>query len=251
MLLIPAIDLKEGQCVRLRQGDMDRTTVFSDDPLAAAERWISEGARRLHIVDLDGAVKGEPVNAGIIHRIAERHPEVPVQVGGGIRNEDTVKVYLQAGVRSVIIGTRAVKDPDFIRALCAEYPGRIIVGLDARDGKIATEGWAKLSGHQAVDMARQFDAEGVEAIVYTDIARDGMMQGVNIAATVALAESVKVPVIASGGIHNLDNVIRLAEASGSGIAGAITGRAIYEGTLDFAAGQKAADEVSGRRSAGR
>ncbi len=242
MLLIPAIDIKDGKCVRLRQGDMNQSTVFSDDPVSMAARWVDEGARRLHIVDLDGAMAGEPVNADLIHRIAENHPDVPVQVGGGVRNEDTVEGYIQAGVRYVIIGTQAIREPGLIRDLCAGFGSHVIVGLDARDGKVAVEGWARLSGHDAVDMARRFDSDGVEAIIYTDIARDGMMGGVNVEATVELAQAVNIPVIASGGIHNIENVKRLAEASGSGIIGAITGRAIYEGTLDFAAGRKVADE---------
>jgi phosphoribosylformimino-5-aminoimidazole carboxamide ribotide isomerase len=250
MILIPAIDIKDGKCVRLRQGDMNQSTVFSDDPVAMAKRWVDEGARRIHIVDLDGATKGEPVNAEIIHEIVENHPEVPLQVGGGIRNEETVEVYIQAGVRYVIIGTQAIKEPHLISDLCAEFPTHIIVGLDAMDGKIATEGWSKVSKHDAIDMAQHFDNDGVEAIIYTDIARDGMMQGVNIEATVALAEAVNIPVIASGGIHNIENVKKLAAESGSGIVGAITGRAIYEGGLDFAEGQKAADELSGVGSFG-
>ena len=250
MLLIPAIDIKDGRCVRLRQGDMNRETVFSADPVSMAQRWVSEGARRLHIVDLDGAQRGEPVNADIIHKIAQNHPEIPLQVGGGIRSEEEVDVYIQAGVRYVIIGTQAIKEPHLISDLCAEFPTHIIIGLDARDGKVATEGWSKLSKHDVIDMARHFDDDGVEAIIYTDIARDGMMQGVNIAATVKLAESVNIPVIASGGIHDLENVKKLAAESGVGIVGAITGRAIYEGTLDFATGQKVADEFSREGSFG-
>jgi phosphoribosylformimino-5-aminoimidazole carboxamide ribotide isomerase len=244
MLLIPAIDLKEGKCVRLRQGDMNETTVFSDQPVEVARRWVEAGARRLHVVDLDGAFKGEPVNAEVIHDIAETFPDLPIQVGGGIRNEASVDVYIQAGVRFVIIGTQAVKEPHFISDLCVEFPTHIIVGLDARDGKVATDGWSKLSKHDAVDMARHFEEDGVEAIIYTDIARDGMMQGVNIEATVELAEAINIPVIASGGIKNIENVKKLAAVSDSGIIGAITGRAIYEGTMDFAEGQKAADEIA-------
>lgn len=250
MLLIPAIDIKDGKCVRLKQGDMDRETVYSDDPVTMAKRWIDEGARRLHVVDLDGAFRGEPVNADIVHRIADNHPDVPIQIGGGIRNEETVDIYIQAGVRYVIIGTQAIREPHLISDLCAEYPTRIIVGLDARDGKIAIEGWSKLSRHDAIDMARRFDDDGVEAIIYTDISRDGMMQGVNVAATAALAEAINIPVIASGGISDIESIRQLAPESGSGIVGAITGRAIYEGTLDFATGQLLADELSGAGSFG-
>ncbi|MBX2868364.1 MAG: 1-(5-phosphoribosyl)-5-[(5-phosphoribosylamino)methylideneamino]imidazole-4-carboxamide isomerase [Acidiferrobacterales bacterium] len=245
MLLIPAIDLKEGQCVRLKQGDMNETTVFSDDPVAVAGRWVEAGARRLHIVDLDGAFKGEPVNADVIHEIAEAYPDLPIQVGGGIRNESTVDVYIQAGVRYVIIGTQAVKEPHFISDLCAEFSTHIIVGLDAKDGKVATDGWSKLSKHDAIDMAQHFEEDGVESIIYTDIARDGMMQGVNIEATMQLAEAINIPVIASGGIKNIENVKKLAKVAESGIVGAITGRAIYEGTMDFAEAQQAADEIAG------
>ncbi len=245
MLLIPAIDLKEGKCVRLRQGDMNDETVFSDDPVAMAGQWVEQGARRLHIVDLDGAFAGKPVNAGIIHQIAEAYPDLPIQVGGGIRDEDTVQVYLDAGVKYVIIGTKAVSAPHFINDLCLEFPGHIIVGLDARDGKVAIDGWSKLSNHDVIDMAQHFERDGVEAIVYTDIGRDGMMQGVNVESTVKLAQSIRIPVIASGGITNLDDVKALCEVEEEGIIGAITGRALYEGTLDLAAAQALADRMAG------
>ncbi len=247
MLLIPAIDLKDGQCVRLRQGDMQDVTVFSHQPLEVAERWVRAGARRMHIVDLDGAIQGMPINADVIHQIAAAFPELPIQVGGGIRNASTIDVYIQAGVRYVIVGTQAVKEPHLVSDLCAEFPTRIIVGLDARDGRVATEGWSKLSRHDVIDLARHFEHDGVEAIIYTDIARDGMMQGVNVEATVQLAEAIQIPVVASGGIRNLDDVRKLAKVSESGIIGAITGRAIYEGSLDFAEGQAVADEIAGYR----
>lgn len=245
MLVIPAIDLKEGKCVRLRQGRMEDDTVFSDDPVAMAERWVVAGARRLHLVDLDGAFAGRPVNAGVIRRITEAFPELPIQVGGGIRNEDTVQSYLDAGVQFVIIGTKAVNTPHFVSDLCLEFPGHVIVGLDAKDGKVAIDGWSKLSNHDVIDMAQHFERDGVSAIIYTDISRDGMMQGVNVEATVKLAQSVKIPVIASGGITNLDDIQRLCEVVDEGIVGAITGRAIYEGTLDFTAAQRLADELTG------
>ncbi len=199
MLLIPAIDIKEGRCVRLRQGDMANETLFDTDPMRAAERWVAQGAKRLHIVDLDGAVAGRPVNAGIIRAIADRYPDMPLQVGGGIRDEDTVQAYLDAGVQFVIIGTRAVNEPHFVSDLCAEFPGHVIVGLDAREGAIATDGWSKLSGHDVIDMAQHFENDGVAAIVYTDIERDGMLSGVNVEATAQLAEAIRIPVIASVG----------------------------------------------------
>ncbi len=244
MLLIPAIDLKDGQCVRLRQGKMDDATVFSDDPVATARRWVEAGARRLHLVDLNGAFEGKPKNAEVIHAIAEAFPDLPIQVGGGIRDEETILTYLDAGVKYVILGTKAVTNPHFVPEVCAEFPGHIIIGLDAREGKVAVDGWSKLSHHDAADMARQFEDDGVEAIVYTDISRDGMMSGVNLEATVRLAQSVHIPVIASGGITNLEDVRRLCEVAEEGISGAITGRAIYEGTLDFAEGQRLADELT-------
>lgn len=245
MLVIPAIDLKEGKCVRLRQGRMEDDTVFSDDPVAMAERWIKAGARRLHVVDLDGAFAGRPVNAGVIHRICETYPDLSVQVGGGIRDEDTVQSYLDAGVQFVIIGTKAVNTPHFVSDLCLEFPGHIIVGLDAKNGKVAIDGWSKLSNHDVVDMAQHFERDGVSAIIYTDISRDGMMQGVNVEATLALAKAIRIPVIASGGITNLEDIRRLCEVADEGIVGAITGRAIYEGTLDFAEAQRLSDEMCG------
>ncbi len=243
MLLIPAIDLKDGKCVRLRQGRMEDETVFSDDPVAVAARWVEAGARRLHLVDLNGAFEGKPVNHDVVHAIAEAYPDLPIQIGGGIRDEETVQRYLDAGVQYVIIGTKAVSAPHFINDLCLEFPGHIIVGLDAKDGKVAIDGWSKLSKHDVIDMAKHFEEDGVSAIVYTDIGRDGMMTGVNVEATVKLAQAVSIPIIASGGITNLDDVKALCAAADEGISGAITGRAIYEGTLDFAEGQKLADEL--------
>lgn len=236
MLLIPAIDIKDGKCVRLRQGDMEATTIFDDDPVNAARRWVGAGAERLHIVDLDGAVAGEPVNADLVHRIVEEFPELPIQLGGGIRDEDTVEAYLNAGVQYVILGTKAVNEPHFVSDLCVEFPRHIIVGLDAKDGKIAVDGWSKLSKHDLIDLAQQFENDGVEAFLYTDITRDGMLSGVNIEATRELAESVRIPVIAAGGLTGLDDVKAVCEIADSGIIGVVTGRAIYEGTLDFAQG---------------
>jgi phosphoribosylformimino-5-aminoimidazole carboxamide ribotide isomerase len=243
MLLIPAIDLKDGRCVRLRQGRMEDETVFSDDPVEMAQRWVDAGARRLHMIDLNGAFAGKPVNAGAIKAVAEAFPELPIQVGGGIRDEETVQIYLEAGVQYVIIGTKAVRAPHFVNDLCLEFPGHIIVGLDAKDGKVAIEGWSKLSHHSVTDMAQRFEQDGVEAIVFTDIGRDGMMNGVNVDSTVALAQSITIPVIASGGITDIEDIRALCAVSEEGIMGAITGRAIYEGTLDLAAAQKLADEL--------
>ncbi|MGR9072771.1 MAG: 1-(5-phosphoribosyl)-5-[(5-phosphoribosylamino)methylideneamino]imidazole-4-carboxamide isomerase [Gammaproteobacteria bacterium] len=242
MLLIPAIDLKEGKCVRLRQGRMEDNTVFSEDPVAMAGKWIAAGAKRLHLVDLDGAFAGKPKNAEVIHKIAETYPDVPIQVGGGIRDEDTIQEYLNAGVSYVIIGTKAVSEPHFVSDIALEFPRRIIIGLDAKDGKVAIDGWSKLSHHDVIDLAQKFEADGVEAIIYTDISRDGMMSGVNIEATSKLAKSIRIPVIASGGITNMDDIRALGAIVVDGVMGAITGRAIYEGTLDFAAAAKLAEE---------
>jgi phosphoribosylformimino-5-aminoimidazole carboxamide ribotide isomerase len=244
MLLIPAIDIKDGKCVRLRQGRMEDDTVFSDDPVAVAARWVGLGAKRLHLVDLDGAFAGKPKNAAVIHAIVDAFPGVPVQIGGGIRDEETIEAYLNAGVEYVIIGTKAVNEPHFIRDIAMEYPRRIIIGLDAKDGKVAIDGWSKLSKHDIIDLAQHFEADGVEAIIYTDISRDGMMQGVNIEATAKLASAITIPVIASGGITNLDDIRALGLVAGEGIMGAITGRAIYEGTLDFAIAEQLAESFA-------
>ena len=244
MLVIPAIDLKDGQCVRLRQGDMDDSTVFSDDPVATAEQWAREGARRLHMVDLNGAFAGTPQNAAAVKAITQALPDLPVQIGGGIRDCNIIESYLNSGVRYVIIGTAAVKNPEFVREACERFPGHIIVGVDAKAGFVATDGWAETSSVQAVDLARDFRDAGVEAIVYTDIERDGMMQGVNIAATVNLAVEGGLPVIASGGVTNIGDISGLAEVAHNGIVGAITGRAIYEGTLDVAEAQALSDRMT-------
>ena len=241
MLIIPAIDLKDGQCVRLRQGLMDDSTVFSDDPVATARRWVDAGCRRLHLVDLNGAFAGEPVNGEVVTAIAAAYPDLPVQIGGGIRSLETIEHYVRAGVSYVIIGTKAVKEPAFVAQACAAFPGKVIVGLDAKDGLVATDGWAEVSEVRATDLAKQFESDGVSAIVYTDIARDGMMQGVNVEATVAMAQASSIPVIASGGITNLDDIKGLVAVAEQGICGAITGRAIYEGTLDVTEAQRLCD----------
>lgn len=243
MLIIPAIDLKDGQCVRLRQGAMEDSTVFSDDPVATAGRWVKAGCRRLHLVDLNGAFAGTPVNGEAVTAIVRAYPRLPVQIGGGIRTLETIEHYIHAGVSYVILGTAAVKRPAFVREACAAFPGKVIVGLDARDGRVATDGWAEVSALMATDLAKRFEADGVSAIVYTDIARDGMMQGVNVDATLAMARASSIPVIASGGITNLDDIRALAAVAHEGIAGAITGRAIYEGRLDVAEAQRLCDEA--------
>lgn len=242
MLIIPAIDLKDGQCVRLRQGEMSDSTVFSDDPVATAGRWVEAGCRRLHLVDLNGAFAGEPVNGEVVKAIARAYPELPLQLGGGIRDLETIEHYVSAGVGFVIIGTQAVKQPEFVGEACRAFPGRIIVGLDARDGLVATDGWAEVSALQAADLAARFAAVGVAAIVYTDIARDGMLQGVNIGATLEVAAASGLPIIASGGVTDMEDVRALFKVRDAGVMGVITGRAIYEGTLDFAEAQRYCDE---------
>ena len=244
MLVIPAIDLKDGRCVRLRQGRFDDVTVFSDDPLAVAQRWLDAGCRRLHLVDLDGAAAGAPRNDALVRRICEAAGAVPIQVGGGIRDRAAIAAYLDAGISQVILGTRAVADPEFLADACSSYPDRIILGLDARDGLLATDGWEATSTLRAVDFAREAAAHSLYAIVYTDIARDGMLSGLNVAATVGLAEAAGIAVIASGGVKSLEDLAELdraARASGGVVLGAITGRALYEGTLEFQAAQALLD----------
>jgi phosphoribosylformimino-5-aminoimidazole carboxamide ribotide isomerase len=246
MLIIPAIDLKDGHCVRLKQGLMEESTVFSEDPAEMARHWLAQGAQRLHLVDLNGAFAGKPVNGAAIRSIVDAvGVDIPVQLGGGIRDLDTISTYLDSGIRYVIIGTAAVKTPGFLHDACNAFPGQIIVGLDAKDGKVAVDGWSKLTQHDVIDLAQKFQDYGVEGVIYTDIGRDGMLSGVNIEATVKLAQALTIPVIASGGITNLDDVRNLCAVEHEGIMGAITGRAIYEGTLDFRAAQALADELSG------
>ena len=245
MLLIPAIDLKDGHCVRLQQGDMKRSTVFSEDPAAMARRWLDAGARRLHLVDLNGAFAGKPVNEAAVKAIlAEVGGEIPVQLGGGIRDLDTIERYLDDGLGFIIIGTAAVKDPGFLRDACSAFGGHIIVGLDAKDGKVATDGWSKLTGHEVADLAKKFQDYGVDGLIYTDIGRDGMLSGVNIEATVKLAQQLTIPVIASGGLSSMADIDALCAVQDVGIEGVICGRAIYSGDLDFAAAQARADELA-------
>jgi phosphoribosylformimino-5-aminoimidazole carboxamide ribotide isomerase len=244
MLIIPAIDLKDGKCVRLKQGLMEESTIFSENPGEVAKQWTDLGARRLHLVDLNGAFAGKPVNEAAIKSIVkEVNGEIPIQLGGGIRNLDTVEKYLNNGVDYIIIGTAAVKNPGFLHEACYAFPGQIIVGLDAKEGEVAIDGWAKLTGHNVIELAKKFEGYGVEAIIYTDIGRDGMLNGLNIEATEKLAEALTIPVIASGGVTNLEDIKNLCSIAYSGVSGAITGRAIYEGTLDFKAAQTLADEL--------
>jgi len=231
--VIPAIDLKEGQCVRLKQGRMEDATVFSENPVTMAEKWVAAGTQRLHLVDLDGAFAGKPKNYQVVADIAKAFPDLVLQVGGGIRDEDTIQRYLDVGVRYIIIGTKAVTEPHFVNDVCLSFPGHIIVGLDAKDGKVAVDGWSKLSHHDVIDMAQHFERDGVEAIIYTDISRDGMMAGVNVESTVKLAQAVRIPVIASGGVTTLDDIKALKAVEEEGITGVIVGRAIYEGTVDL------------------
>jgi phosphoribosylformimino-5-aminoimidazole carboxamide ribotide isomerase len=248
MLIIPAIDLKDGRCVRLKQGDMKTATVFSEDPVEMARHWAAEGARRLHIVDLNGAVAGRPKNEKVIRDIILAVGEnVPIQLGGGIRDLDTIESYMDAGVTYIVIGTAAVKNPGFLSDSCYAFPGHIIAGLDAKDGKVAVEGWSKMTGHDVVDLAKKFEDYGVEALVYTDIGRDGMMGGVNIEATLKLAQAIKIPVIASGGLNSLKEVQAICEKlAPEGVIGAIAGRALYEGKLDLKKAQAAADKSLGK-----
>jgi len=241
MIIIPAIDLKDGQCVRLRKGIMEDTTVFSNNPSEMASKWVAEGARRLHLVDLNGAFEGKPINADCVNEITKSFPNLPVQIGGGIRDLQTANAYIEAGISYLIIGTMAVTNPDFVEKLCDEFPNKIIVGLDANNGLVATDGWAKQTDIDVVELSKKYEQYGVNSIVYTDIARDGMMQGVNVEATANLAKKTSIPIIASGGITNLDDIAALLKNAHHGIMGAITGRAIYEGQLDFNDAQTMSD----------
>ena len=246
MIIIPAIDLKEGKCVRLKQGQMDQSTIFSENPAEMARKWVNLGAKRLHLVDLDGAFAGKPINDDAVRAIvSEVGNNIPIQLGGGIRNLDTVENFLNIGVDSIIIGTAAVTNPGFLHEACYAFPGQIIVGLDAKDGDVAINGWEKLTGHNVIGLAQKFEEYGVESIIYTDIGRDGMMKGVNIEATVKLSESLKIPVIASGGVSNIKDIEMLCDVSNIGIRGVITGTAIYEGTLDFKEATKLAEHLTG------
>jgi len=243
VLIIPAIDLKDGRCVRLKQGDMSTATVFSEDPVAMAKHWAAQGAKRLHIVDLNGAVAGRPKNEKVIRDvIAAVGQQLQIQLGGGIRDLDTIESYLDAGVTYVVVGTAAVKNPGFLSDACYAFPGHIIAGLDAKEGKVAVEGWSKMTGHDVVDLARKFEEYGVEALIYTDIGRDGMMTGINIEATLRLAQATKTPSIASGGLNSVQDVQAVCEKLvPEGVIGAIAGRALYEGRLDLKKAQAAAD----------
>jgi phosphoribosylformimino-5-aminoimidazole carboxamide ribotide isomerase len=247
MVIIPAIDVKDGRCVRLKQGDMKDATVYSEDPVAVAKHWLAQGARRLHVVDLNGAAAGRPKHEAMIRDIVKAlDGKVPVQLGGGIRDLDTIEKYLDYGVTYVIIGTAAVKNPGFLSDACTAFSGHVLVALDAKDGKVAVEGWSKLTGHDVVDLAKKFEDCGVEAIIYTDIGRDGMLTGVNVDATVRLARELRTPVIASGGLTSLNEVQALCAIESEGIVGVITGRALYQGTLDLKQAQAEADKLSGK-----
>jgi phosphoribosylformimino-5-aminoimidazole carboxamide ribotide isomerase len=248
VLIIPAIDLKDGRCVRLKQGEMKTATVFSDDPVAMAKHWAAQGARRLHIVDLNGAIAGRPKNEKVIREmIAAVGEKVPIQLGGGIRDLDAIEAYIDAGVTYVIVGTAAVKNPGFLSDACYAFPGHVIAGLDAKDGKVAVEGWSKMTGHDVIDLAKKFEEYGVESIIYTDIGRDGMMSGINIEATLKLAQALKTPIIASGGLNSIKDIESIcARLVPEGIIGAIAGRALYEGKIELKAAQAAADKAIGK-----
>lgn len=244
MLLIPAIDLKDGRCVRLRQGNMDDATVFSEDPAAMARHWLDKGARRLHLVDLDGAVAGKPKNESAIRTIIDEVEElIPIQLGGGLRDLDKIEHFLDLGISTAIIGTAAVKNPGFLQDACSAFVGQIIVGLDAKDGKVAIDGWNKLTGHDVLELALKFEDYGVKAIIYTDIGRDGMMTGINIEATRNLAKELSIPIYASGGASSMADIEALCEAEEDGVEAVILGRSLYEGAIDLSAAQDRADAL--------
>ena len=246
MVVIPAIDIKDGRCVRLRQGDMNDATVFSEDPVAVARHWLELGASRLHLVDLNGARAGVPKNAAIIREICQAVGiDIPRQLGGGIRDMDTIERYLDDGIQYIIIGTAAVKNPGLVHDACAAFQGHIVVALDAKDGKVAVEGWSKMTGHDVIDLGHKFEDHGVESIIYTDIGRDGMLSGINLEATRKLARELRIPIIASGGLNDLESLRAVCALEEDGVMGVITGRAIYEGTLDFRAAVALAEGEEG------
>lgn len=233
MLLIPAIDLKDNQCVRLRQGRYSDTTVFSDDPVAIAKQWVEAGAERLHIIDLDGAAKGEPCHYRVVEKIARSVPGTPIQVGGGIRSEEAIQNYLDCGVRYTILGTSAASQPHFVSEACLEFPGHIIIGLDIKNGKVATDGWSKMSHHDPVDLMQHFEADGISSVLHTDISRDGMMCGPDFEGSVKLAGALRIPVIIAGGFASLDDIRKLCEVQEENLQAAVLGRALYEKAIDF------------------
>ena len=228
MKIIPAIDIQNGNCVRLKQGDFNQETIFHNSPLDMAQKWIDDGAERIHLVDLDGARLGNPVNINIFSNICERFPDTPIQIGGGIRDLKTAEKYINSGASYIIIGTKAVEEPTFVEKLCNKFPGKIIVGIDAKNGEVATEGWKSISKKNALNLAKEFESFGVSEIVYTDIEKDGMMKGLNINATLNLAKNINIPIIASGGVSCIEDIIEISAHRESGISGIIIGRALYE-----------------------
>jgi phosphoribosylformimino-5-aminoimidazole carboxamide ribotide isomerase len=242
MKIIPAIDIQNGNCVRLKQGDFTKETIFHSSPIDMAQKWVDEGAERLHIVDLDGARLGSPINMTVISKICDKFPSIPVQIGGGIRDLETAEKYLSAGASFIIVGTKAVEDPNFIKILCSKFPNKVIVGIDAKNGEVATEGWLSISDKNAIDFAKIFENLGVAEIVYTDIEKDGMMKGLNIEATLDLARNVRIPIIASGGVSCIEDIYKIGAYTKSGISGIIIGRALYEKKFNIEEAKKVFDE---------
>jgi phosphoribosylformimino-5-aminoimidazole carboxamide ribotide isomerase len=242
MKIIPAIDIQNGNCVRLKQGDFTKETIFHSSPIDIAQKWVDEGAERLHIVDLDGARLGSPINMAVISKICDKFPSIPVQIGGGIRDLETAEKYLSAGASFIIVGTKAVENPNFIKILCSKFPKKVIVGIDAKNGEVATEGWLSISDKNAIDFAKIFENLGVAEIVYTDIEKDGMMKGLNIEATLDLAKNVKIPIIASGGVSCIEDIYKIGAYTKSGISGIIIGRALYEKKFNIEEAKKVFDK---------